>query len=228
MNCVDFRRDCLTETKPQSAEFRNHRQQCPSCSQYLVRVQQLNAALDSALRLPVPEELSSRILLRHSFVRRRPQRLLVAASLALAVIGAGLWFNRPPMTPLQQEVLAHAMEPHVPAVSAPVPREELLALVHQLGGEVATDTTLSAVFYARRCRIAGHYAGHLLMDTPQGPVTVFLMPESPAQRDLTYREGHVVTRVIPASRGSIGLVASQHVDLTPVAREVRAAFRWEA
>lgn len=227
MNCVEFRRECLTALKPQSATFREHRQHCPACHGYHVRVQRLNISLEKALNVPVPPELRSRILLRHSFVRRRPRRALLAASVLVAAIGAGLWFNRPPMTPLQQEVLAHAMEPHVPAVSSPLPAAEVAQLVSQLGGELIKPIP-SAVFYARRCRIAGHYAAHLLIDSPQGPVTVFLMPGSAAPRELVYREGHVETRVIPAGRGSIGLVAPNHVELQAVAEEVQAAIRWHA
>ena len=225
MNCVEFRRECLTQARPQTPDFLAHRQDCPKCRDYFARVQHLNGCLEKALMLPVPAELPSRILLRQSFVRRQPRRVLLAASVLLAAIGISLWVNRPPMTPLQQEVLAHAMEPHVPAVSIPLPSQELAQLVAQIGGEL-NEPMPSPVFYAKRCRIAGHYAAHLLIDSAQGPVTVFLMPNSPARRELVYREGHIETRIIPLDSGSIGLVAPQQVDLSDVAREVTAAVRW--
>lgn len=227
MNCMEFRRLALTEAKPADAAYGLHLAGCAACQAFHARVQRLNGNLRQAVEVPVPAALQSRIRLRQSFAPLPRMRLYaMAAGLLAAVVGLGVWMQRPLQDhSLQMAVISHAMEPHEPALAAPVPPARVNHLLAELGGGLKGELRHPVVF-SRKCRIDGHPAAHLMVETPQGPVTVFLMPASRASRESVTREGEMQVRIVSSGPGAMALVAPRSADLEPVAQDFRSAVAW--
>ena len=87
MNCLEFRRRCLAEPGNQDSEFVRHKRECAACAEFAVSMHDIDRTLVEALRVDVPENLASRIILRQSLQngqvtgRHKLRRYAIAASL---------------------------------------------------------------------------------------------------------------------------------------------------
>ena len=93
MNCMEFRRMLMTDPAVSDPAFAEHRRDCPDCADAVERSAHFERRLREAVNVDVPENLASRILLKHSFEahRRRPwwraPRVLAMAASVLLVAG---------------------------------------------------------------------------------------------------------------------------------------------
>ena len=98
MNCLDVRRQLLSNPVAVSSRARSHLQACPSCADFAARTLALDEELADALAVPVPSALARRIVaeaLRSEGWQRRKFVALTASAAITAVIGAGLvWSER--------------------------------------------------------------------------------------------------------------------------------------
>ena len=90
MNCFEFRRYCLSDPATQTAEFLSHKRDCPHCTEFAASVSLMDKGLADALRVEVPGNLASRIILRQSIMRdqtrqKRKWLLALAASVLIAL-----------------------------------------------------------------------------------------------------------------------------------------------
>jgi hypothetical protein len=66
---------------------------------------------------------------------------------------------------------------------------------------------------------------HLVVQTPQGPVTVLLLRHRNVSEPVRLAEQGYVGVVLPAPRGSIAIVGQQ-MDLDGIARQIFEAVDW--
>ena len=240
MNCLDFRRNVDTDPKALEPAAREHMQNCTACAAHSRRIAQFNRSLATALKVPVPENLNEKILLRHSFSahrakRSRWQRLraprwmpAIAASVLLlltisATIGAYLYDE----AQLQDEVVAlvGAAEYALQA-SGPVATEAMASALKPVGLHLNGD--IGDVSFAGRCLVRGKLSGHIVLRDRDNPITVFLMPNESVVRQ-TYFEGQKWSGVlVPTSKGAIAIVAPRGQALKEVTQRILDALHWNA
>ena len=92
MNCLEFRRILLTDPGTRDPAFVEHKRSCADCADAVGRSAQFEQRLREAVRIEAPENLASRILLKHSFASpvskpwwRNTAAVALAASLLLVV-----------------------------------------------------------------------------------------------------------------------------------------------
>ena len=96
MNCLEFRRICLAEPGNQGNDYLRHQQECPRCAEHVASVIRDDKQIEEALRVDVPDNLASRIILRQSIfsgrAERRRARLMyaLAAGVLLAAMITGI------------------------------------------------------------------------------------------------------------------------------------------
>lgn len=231
MNCLEFRR--LLEIQPDcaDAEFRRHKSECPRCAEAAARAARFSNALSDAVRVDVPENLASRILLKQSFSsasRRISRRGLFAVAASLvAVIGlasGGAYFlNR--QDPLAEEIFRvirhaeHAMSPKTPLDMQPVSR----ALA---GAGLELTGRLERVTYAGQARVNGKLSGHLVVQGELAPCTIFFIPEISVADRFSIRDGNLRGLVVPIDGGVMAIVGAPDETLAPVVEQVKSAVRW--
>lgn len=200
MNCLHFRREALADptavrTAPQLV---HHLSGCDACRGFALELAALDADIEYALDVPVPEGLAARTILR-ARGQQRPRLVpfaLAAAALAAVAVFAVLLSQEP----VYAEVLVDHIENEVHQVhgkSGTIDESRLAYTVAQSGARLlGSNPALPRVVYASNCVIDGQLAAHLVIETEAGQYTVMLLPgdEHPAERFASGRWHGVLTR----------------------------------
>lgn len=149
----------------------------------------------------------------------------VTAVLMLALAIGVLMPARPDTTWLSVELINHVRgEPDALAGTAEVPVGRVVEAVERGGGRLLGS--LGKVTHIAPCRVPGGMGQHLVVETARGKVTLILMPGQPldARTQLT-RDG-LTSVVLPAGRGSAGILATSPEALGEVEDVVRRRIAW--
>jgi hypothetical protein len=208
MNCIDFRREALAQPLRLAPAAGEHAAGCESCGPFLERLRELDAQLHQAMSVPAPEGLADRVLVAQGLRgRRRPWLRAIAASLLLALFAGMLarpWLEG---RSLANEALAHVA--HEPQSFRLVTAHPAELLASELGAQgLRLAKAVGEVTYATICPMDPAKARHLVVATPEGPVTLLLLATDPVTRGRSVVEGHGMAAIsFPAARGSIAIVA---------------------
>ena len=228
MNCLEFRRQHDIDPHSVDDAFNAHMRSCEACAQFARRARGFEHKLAAALRLPIPENLTSRVLMKQSFEpSSAPRRWLVrtlAASLVLAVgVVTGISLGqRPP--PLGQELAriiaeeAYALEP-----TAPISLSRIQLALNPLG--ISMEHEVGTVTFASPCVVRGKLAGHLVIRGEKAPITVMVMPREPLDARLMVGESNAVGVIVPSGAGSIAILGAPGERLDGIEKLVRRSIR---
>ena len=225
MNCVDVRRALAAEPARRTPELDAHLAGCAACATYATEMARLEATIRRALQVPVPVAGA-----RATGSSRRPLRwaALAASLVGAAILSAALWSLYP------REVLASALVGHMAhepqsrrRSDVPVAPGALDYVLKRSGVTLAPDAPL--VSYAQSCWFRGWFVPHLVVQTPDGPMTVMVLPHERVAKPATVDEGGYHVIIVPVAHGAIavltqGPVAAASVDA--VVARVAAAVRF--
>lgn len=230
MNCLDSRRSLLAAPRARTPEHAAHLVECADCSRFAGRLDDLDNQLAEAALVPVPDALAERVLRQKA---RRPHwRYAAAAAVllgsALAIVGPRLWDAAAFAMPLTAVGPTH---PGVTAIAVVV--EQQPAYVDEPHGVdlAAMDEALKRlhltlrkdgvrVDYAGKCYMPGTECQHLVLDTPDGHVSVVLMPDSPVGSRALVIDRRMTALVSPVGSGGYIVVA----DSPKVAKRTEKLF----
>lgn len=233
MNCLEFRRWALADPVHPGPEALEHEAACPDCAHFYLALRQQEEALYQALTVPVPEGLADRILLKRRprrFSDFRDIRLWAPALAATLVLVLGLSLLLPPrgISPesLAAGVIAHVR--HEPETLVAEQGVTLVKLAHAFARSGGDLLALPAeVSYAGRCPLPGGGHGeHIVMKTPQGKVTLILMPGKPLAAALRLFKDGLNVSVLPAGEGSLALVAETDAQVREAEAAIQRTVRW--
>lgn len=232
MNCLEFHRLALANPQHPGPAALEYEAACPACARFYLDLRRQEEVLYQALSIPVPDGLADRVLLRtrpRVIERFGPLRVWLPALAATLALALGLVFMAPrgmgPET-LAAGVIAHVRhEPDVLAAEERVPMARLARAFDRGGGKL-----LEAPFqasYAGRCPLPGGGTGeHIVLDTPQGKVTLILMPSKPVSAALRLFKDGLTVSVLPAGAGSLALVAESDTVVRDAETALLRAVRW--
>lgn len=232
MNCLEFRRLALANPQHPGPAALEHEAACPACARFYLDLRRHEEVLYQALSIPVPDGLAERVLLT---TRPRlmdyfsPPRLWLPALAAVLALTLGLTLTAPrDMSPetLAVGIIAHVRaEPEVLAAEGQVPMGKLVRAFERGGGKLL-DMPFQAS-YAGRCPLPGGGTGeHIVLNTPQGKVTLILMPSKPMSAALRLFKDGLYVSVLPAGEGSLALVAEADELLRSAEAKLRSGVRW--
>src|SRR5688572_12879180 len=206
IDCLEFRRRAGAEPFTADTDVAAHRQGCPACARHQDELRAMDGVIRQALavdpaRPATPTEVTAGATRRRFFA--------IAASLvAGAAVGVVLLVGAPramdATAPLAPAALAEALQPDG-------------ARLHPGAGDVT---------FAARCIFDGHVVPHLVVQTPQGPVTVLMLRHRTLDEPLHLSESGYEGVVLPAPRGSIAIVGEGIADIDGVARTVFESVDW--
>lgn len=232
MNCLQFRRAIELAPNDIGDEQRMHLQQCAACSAHARRIAAFDTKLAAAVKVPAPENLSERILLRHAFRARRARRFYwpaLAAGVTLLISGALTVTNYlHNESQLEREVIALVdAADYALQAREPIAAHTLSSALEPVGLKI--DGVLGQVSFAGRCLVRGNLSGHVVVrtqDAPDSPITVFLMPEEKLVREYRFEGENWSGLLIPAANGAIAIIAPHGQVVSTVTRRVLDAVRW--
>jgi len=234
MNCLEFRRILNTNPQSEDREFLQHQRECPSCSAVAARSAELERALAEAVRVDVPEGLSSRILQRQRLEEapnpgRRRALYALAASVVLGVgIGAGLLMPRQRSSgrqDLEQGVVERIRaEPYAMEASGALGQDQIEAMMRRIGADLTGH--FGEVRFGHLCAVGRHPAAHFVVDGRRGPVTILIIPKQEVPRPAAIEDDGLRGMLVPIRGGSMAVVGRPGENLQPVVERVREAVRW--
>ena len=80
------------------------------------------------------------------------------------------------------------------------------------------------ITYAHSCWFRGRHVPHLIVQTPEGPVTVVVLPRERVAGTVEFQENGYHGMLVPAKRGSIAVLTRDRADVDAVAARVLAAI----
>lgn len=229
MNCLEFRRAVGAEPFSTAPGVAAHRATCAACARHQDELQAMDRLLSRALQVAWPPQAGAGSPRdgRPAHTAGTRRWLAMAASLAGGVLfAAALWVSYPRPT-LAAEVMNHAL--HEPAswnMTRPLSPAAVADVLDSNGARLLPGA--GEVTYARRCFFDGHFVPHLVVQTADGPVTVFLLAHRTVKRPVHLEDNGLSAVVLPAPRGSIAVVGRHVADLDAIARKVFANISWQS
>lgn len=228
MTCIEYRRRRLSGLRQERQPIDVHAEQCASCAEFDRAVTRMDMDIDNAARIQVPEELTQKILLDRCLqARRRFFRIAAAASLVV-LIGGGIGATRlrPSRARLADMAVDHiiASADEVAKAAHPVAPEQVMEAFAKSGGRLRGP--IGDVVFCKVCDIDGQDAQHLVVQALEGNIAVLLLPSRRlAARQETERAGYVAV-VVPAGRGSLGIVARTVSAASAMEHTIRRQVVW--
>lgn len=234
MNLAEFKRRLMTDPHSRDAEFLAARSKDEEFARLAARSAAFEDRLGKALQVPVPDKLAEDILLRQSKEavssrRKMPLFLAAAAVLVLSVSVSLLLlldFDVPGEHDLS-DYLAWHWELDGPAAMntshhQPSDAEEIRRIFADLGVHVE-HALMDSIRLAKFCPTPDGAGAHVVLETDEGPVTMFYMPRSQAPdapRLVDLPDG-MVGWLINLERGSMALVAESGRDTRELADQIQ-------
>ncbi len=231
MNCLEFRRRCLAEPGNQDNEFVRHKNECAACTDFAEHMRKVNKTLVEALRVDVPENLASRIILRQSLQKSevpskyKPRRYAIAASLLLTLGLAGGLYTIISTAPFHRAVMAHLDgEWDLLVQRQGVSDQKLMSMLDTVGGELKGD--IGKIKHASLCDFSEYGGAHLVLEGRKGPVVVLLLPKKDIAGPNVMSGNRSEGILVSTNNGSMAIVGDKDEALHDVERQVRAALVW--
>lgn len=237
MNCLEFRRVVQADPSSRDPAVLRHRQECAACAAVSARAAELEQQLQRALKVEVPEDLASRILLRQSFKPhhrrpwwRRAPLYAAAAGVILALALSAAFLVPPRGHPIEQGVLARmASEPYALTRTERVEDAQLVSILEQANLRLAGERALLGdITFAHLCVVNSKVAAHLVVEGLRGRVTILLMPGQRVERTRRIQSDELIGVLVPmGEEGTLAILGRPGEPFEPVEQNVRAAVRWE-
>lgn len=183
----------------------------------------LDGELASALAVPVPPELPRNILgvTLHHFQQRRRVLAVAASIVVVSAIGGLASFEHD--DPMALAGIDFVIEEEVNAILAATHADPqaLNRAVRSLRIELPRQ--LGELRYIGTCPFRGGIAHHLIVTTPQGKVTLLLLPDQAVDEPKSAHARGLRALVRPAGQGSIAVIGESRRGLERVCRMVLRA-----
>lgn len=219
MDELEFRRRLLSNPASQDADLTAQLRQDPTRQQLQQELLQLDQQIAAALSVTVPADLADRLIFRQQLEnhRRQPPRwwLGLAAAVVLgstALITADHWYPWP--MDLADHALAHVYHEdfRLTDTEHSQPLQSANTLLADFG--IKLNTWPGAIRYADYCDFQGTRSLHLIMDTPEGPLTVFVLPKAHGwQQRGEFSDLHYHGRSMQLAKADVVLVSNKQMSL---------------
>lgn len=237
MNCMEFRRLMLAEPRSRSEEQQAHLAQCEACAGFMKEIESLEARIEEAMLVPVPESLDERVLLRRK-IRAPAMRTWALAASLVAALGVGIYFYRSPggvedriqaatslgTYHLAVKAIVHVLddEPQMLKDNPGFDPAVMQAAFTRLGFNARAKAV--TVRYFGPCPMMRDMAEHVVLQTPFGQATLILVPDQPLASRVVVTDRDKTAVVGPARAGGYYiLVADSPTKATQVEKMLIAS-----
>ncbi|MCH1930767.1 DUF3379 domain-containing protein [Shewanella sp. A25] len=233
MDELNFRRQAFENPHNQEPDFLIQAQGKAENQQLISDLKRLDAKLNSALKVEVPEDLADKLILRqqlHQHHKLRRQSIFLMAMAASIAFVFGVSFSLWRMGPV--DLAEHALA-HVYHESAALQLDQNVSF-NQVNAELASMKMLKTshfieqpgkVFYTSFCDFQGVRSLHLVLEGQKGKVTVFIVPvEKRMVLEQSFADGKYHGLGFEIDQAFMLLVAEDQTDLMTVKDEINNTF----
>jgi len=186
MDDLQFRRTIYAAPKSQDEALLAALQADPAKKQFAQELNQLDDKIAQALNIPVPDDLSDKLILRQTLashqVQKRKKRFHLALAASVAIT-AGLLVNftlfSSAHSNLGDYALAHVYHEQGDFSNSDTARVDLTSLNKKMAAFNGSFTSsVGQLLSADYCRFDGMKSLHLVFQGKTSPVTVFVVPKN--------------------------------------------------
>ena len=234
MDELEFRRRIYADPETTDSDVVEAAKADESKRSFWNEQKQLDKQLKQALKVDVPEDLASKLIWQQStdefnrYKRRSRWYLAIAASVAFTVgIGLTMWYHQP--LSIGGQALAHMQYAEMETAHSLLPADldMVNAKLASFGGSF--NEMLDGVEVVNYCHLSTVRSLHLIVDTPQGKMSVFVVPERgdvtvPSEfSDEQYRGESIKMR-----HANVMIVGDKDADLSVMKKAVSERIRFSA
>ena len=233
MNCLQFRQLSVTEPGNHDKDFLEHQISCQHCQAFARDIRKFDEQLENAIKIPVPDDLVSRILNGKAMIMRSRRNIwkqvipaIAASIIFITGLTTGLLYHSPP----SQTGIEQALETYVNnhrdnhLTTQTVSHTDVSETLLPFGIEITGD--LGTVNYAAPCYIRNKMAVHLVLAGERGPVITLFMPDEQLQSKQTFRFGQYMGIIVPCPKGSMAIIGVFGEPLADRESRIRKSVTW--
>ncbi|OEE76371.1 hypothetical protein A1OQ_00950 [Enterovibrio norvegicus FF-162] len=240
MDELEFRRRLLADPQDNDPELSAAKLSSPANQKLASELDSLDALIDQALRVDVPDDLVDKVLFKQSShvirEKRKPKfHLAIAASIAFVfgvMLGQFNW-QTIPLSPNQQNLGQIALQ-HYYAETDFTQNINEGASLYQVNaklspiGEAFSGDLPGQVSYLNHCSFDKKHAVHMVLKADNGEAfTVFVVPQnSPAMEK--FSDGNMEAISLPANNSSVIVVGKEGSDVLPIAEQLQLHLNQKA
>lgn len=234
MDELEFRRRVYANPDTTDPDIVEAAQQDPAKRAFWRDQKKLDRELKQAVKVPVPDDLAHKLIWQQSadeFARHKRRSRWYTALAASVAFAVGLSFTliTAPTPSLEKQVLAHMVHADDEQAHSALP-VDLRQVNMKLASFGASFTDMIGdVRVVNYCHLDNVRSLHLIVDTDQGPMSVFIVPKRddlfapPRFSDDRYRG-----QGAQMQRASVLVVGEKQADLTPLLNNVTAHMQFSA
>lgn len=235
MDELEFRRRLYAEPNENDPLIEAFAKEDADRNKFLNDIKQLDKDITDALNIPVPENLADKLILNQAIEthrvdkKKRRAHLAIAASVAFfCSILINFTMKQAPLD-IGQHALAHVN--HELNSLKPTDRRYQLAQINtqlaSFGGSVSDLP--GEVSYSTFCDFNGQRSLHLVFQTEQGPVTLFIVPSKNGyDAQSQFNNERFTGEVYQTQKASLIMVGENGQDLEKYQKQIADNIIWEA
>ncbi|KUE79997.1 DUF3379 family protein [Aeromonas schubertii] len=250
MDELEFRRQALANPYESNPAFLAALQESPARRKWVEELKAGEQELVQALKVPLPEGLAERILLRQALdrsdeeaaarvvpLRAQPaparvwRQVAVAASVAFLLGLSTRWLPLDSEHPdLSSVALAHVYgeQSFTHGVDERVSLETINAKMEKYGARLTSMAGLGHITYVNHCSFYQGPALHMEIQGSKGPITLFLVPRHvPLKigRD-DFSDGRLQGEIMELKGANMVLIGPMGEPLKPLADQLQKEMHW--
>ncbi|MBT0587512.1 DUF3379 family protein [Alteromonas sp. SM 2104] len=236
MDELEFRRAVYADPQSDDPRIKEAAQRDPKKMSFLQELKQLDADLKQASKVEVPEDLASKLIWQgtlsdfEAHKRKSRMHLALAASVAFVVgISFTVWQQQRHTIDFSHEALAHMYHSEIPpgASASTVSLSDINAKLATFGGTLLSD--LGTVKAANYCHLDNVRSLHLILDTAQGLVSVFVLPQMDnGSFEPAFADSQFSGEKLPISKANVLVVGEKGKDISTVKQQVQQRMVFSA
>lgn len=195
---------------------------------------QLDKQLKQALKVDVPDDLANKLIWQQSadeftrYKRRSRWYLAMAASVAFTVgIALTMWYHKP--LSIGGQALAHMQYADMEQAHSLLPVDLNMVNAKLASFGASFNEMLDGVEVANYCHLSTVRSLHLIVDTPQGKMSVFVVPE---RGDVTvpseFADKQYRGESLKLQRANVMIVGDKDADLSEMKEAVAKRIQFSA
>ena len=234
MDELEFRRRIYADPETTDSDVVEAAKDDESKRSFWNEQKQFDKQLKQALKVDVPEDLASKLIWQQSadeftrYKRRSRWYLAMAASVAFTVgIGLTMWYHQP--LSIGGQALAHMQYAEMEHAHSllPVDLNMVNAKLASFGGSFSE--MLDGLEVANYCHLSTVRSLHLIVDTPQGKMSVFVVPERGDIRvPSEFQDSQYRGESIKMQRANVMIVGDKNADLSEMKKAISERIQFSA
>lgn len=234
MDELEFRRRIYADPETTDSDVVEAAKADESKRSFWNEQKQLDKQFKQALKVEVPDDLASKLIWQQSadeftrYKRRSRWYVAMAASVAFTIgIGLTMWYHQP--LSIGGQALAHMQYAEMEHAHSllPVDLNMVNAKLASFGGSLSE--MLDGIEVANYCHLSTVRSLHLIVNTPQGKMSVFVVPQ---RGDISvpseFEDSQYHGESIKMRRANVMVVGDKGADLSEMKKVVSERIQFSA